>query len=79
MKQCLPDKKYLSCDGTWYYLDKERGDIPLYCMQMELCTANDIENKDAVERELINAVKQRMLEIKENYPDKKLCIRCWCT
>lgn len=69
----------LSCDGTWYYLDKERSDIPLYRMQMELCTANDIENKDAVERELINAVKQRMIEIKENYPDKKLCIRCWCT
>lgn len=69
----------LSCDGTWYYLDKERNDIPLYRMQMELCTADDTDDSDVVERELINAVKQRMLEIKENYPDKKLCIRCWCT
>ena len=69
----------LSCDGTWYYLDDGRSDIPLYRMQMELCTGDDIEDKDIVERELVNAVKQRMLQIKERYPDKKLCIRCWCT
>ncbi|MGN1119684.1 MAG: GNAT family N-acetyltransferase, partial [Oscillospiraceae bacterium] len=69
----------LSCDGTWYYLDKERSDIPLYRMQMELCTRDALENRDSVERELIKAAKQRLLEIKEHYPDKKLCIRCWCT
>lgn len=69
----------LSCDGTWYYIDEGRNDIPLYRMQMELCTADNIENEDAVKKELINAVKQRLLVIKEKYPDKKLCIRCWCT
>lgn len=69
----------LSCDGTWYYLDDERDDIPLYRMQMELCTGDEIENEDIVERTLINAAKQRMVELKEKYPDKKLCMRCWCT
>ena len=65
----------LSCDGTWYYLDKERSDIPLYRMQMELCTRDDLKNRDSVERELINSAKQRLLEIKKHYPGKKLCIR----
>ncbi|MGN0339077.1 MAG: GNAT family N-acetyltransferase [Lachnospira sp.] len=69
----------LSCDGTWYYLEDGRSDIPLYRMQMELCTRDDIENEDIVERALINAAKQRMIEIKKHYPDKKLCMRCWCT
>lgn len=69
----------LSCDGTWYYLEDGRSDIPLYRMQMELCTGNDIVNKDIVERELVNAAKYRMFEMKERYPNKKLCMRCWCT
>ncbi len=69
----------LSCDGTWYYLSEERDDIPLYRMQMELCVREDSENKGAVEKELVNAAKMRLLAIKKNYPDKKLCIRCWCT
>lgn len=69
----------LSCDGTWYYLEDNRSDIPLYRMQMELCTGENIPNKDIVERELVNAAKQRLLVIKEKHPDKRLCIRCWCT
>ena len=58
----------LSCDGTWYYLDDGRSNIPLYRMQMELCTGNDIPDKDILERKLINTAKQRMLQIKERYP-----------
>ncbi len=68
----------LCCDGTWYYLDEERTDIPLYRLQMEVCTKEEISNADQVERELIHAAKQRLLQLKEKYPDKKLCIRCWC-
>lgn len=68
----------LSCDGTWYYLDEERSDIPLYRMQIELCIKEGAQNADLIERELINTAKQRLLEIKKSYPDKKLCLRCWC-
>ena len=39
----------LSCDGTWYYLEDDRTDIPLYRMQMELCTKDEMNNKDVVE------------------------------
>lgn len=69
----------LSCDGTWYYLEDDRSDIPLYRMQMELCTKDELNNKDIVERELIHTAKERLLQLKEKYPDKKLCMRCWCT
>lgn len=68
----------LSCDGTWYYIEKERQDIPLYRMQMEICVKDGIAEQELVERQLIQAVKQRLQQIKEKYPDKKLCIRCWC-
>lgn len=68
----------LGYDGTWYYLDQNRNDIPLYRMQMELAVKEDYEDEDALERLLIEAAKKRLLEIKKRYPDKKLCIRCWC-
>lgn len=67
----------LSYDGTWYYLDNNRTDIPLYRMQMELCVENKAVDSDVVQRELINAAKGRLIQIKKGYPDKKLCIRCW--
>lgn len=69
----------LSCDGTWYYLENDRNDIPLYRMQLELCTKEGIEQIELVERDLINAAQKRMLELKEKYPNKKLCMRCFCS
>lgn len=68
----------LCCDGTWYYIDDERTDIPLYRLQMEVCIKEECSAADKVERELIHAAKQRLQQLKEKYPDKKLCIRCWC-
>lgn len=68
----------LCYDGTWYYIDEKRTDIPLYRMQMELCISDNIDNSEKVERELINSAKQRLQQIKKDYPEKKICIRCWC-
>lgn len=46
---------------------------------MELCTKEGIEQIELVERDLINAAQKRMLELKEKYPNKKLCMRCFCS
>lgn len=68
----------LSYDGTWYYIDKSRTDIPKYRMQMEVCVKEDICDTYTVKRELINKAKNHLLELKKQYPNLNLCIRCWC-
>ena len=68
----------LCCDGTWYYIDDDRTDIPLYRMQMEICIDEDINGAETVEKKLTEAAQKRLALYKEKYPDKKLCIRCWC-
>lgn len=68
----------LSYDGTWYYIDRNRTDIPVYRMQMELSIKEGVMDAAALERALIGAAKDRMRELKKQYPDKELCVRCWC-
>lgn len=68
----------LSYDATWYYLDKERDDIPLYRLQLELRTAENSEHKAEAKSKLAAAARFRLCELKHSHPDKRLCIRCWC-
>ncbi len=68
----------LSYGGTWYYLEENRNDIPLYCLQIELVIKGDIAEELAIKSALVTKLKQRLFEYKKQYPDKKLCIRCWC-
>lgn len=68
----------LCCDGTWYYIDDDRTDIPLYRMQMEICIDEDINGAETVEKKLTEEAQKRLALYKEKYPDKKICIRCWC-
>lgn len=68
----------LACDGTWYYLDEGRTDIPLYRLQMEISLNEKTTDSDEVKRNLINAAKERLTQLKKKYPNKYLCIRCWC-
>lgn len=50
----------LSYDGTWYYIDRNRTDIPVYRMQMELSIKEGVMDAAALERALIGAAKDRM-------------------
>lgn len=68
----------LCYDGTWYYLNDERDDIPFYRMQMEICIREDIDDAENVKKKLIEASQKRLEYYKEIYPKKKLCLRCWC-
>lgn len=77
----------LFCDGTWYYLDKDRMDIEAYRMQFEIVVRDAYvedskyltkEGKKDVERALLKELKRHFGEIKQQYPDKKLVMRCWC-
>lgn len=68
----------LAYDGTWYYLDKGREDIPLYRMQIELKIKENTADEFDVKVALVNALKRRLTEYKKTYADKRLCIRCWC-
>lgn len=64
-------------DGTFYYIEENREDIPLYKMQFEIRIEEGCENQDQVRRELLGALKKRFKEYKEKYPDKRMAMRCW--
>ena len=66
----------LAYDGTWFYLESKREDIPSYRMQIELFV-DDISCKKEVEVALVNEAKKHIQKFKNIYPDKKLCMRCF--
>lgn len=84
-------------DGTWYYINQERIDIPAYRMQFEIAVRDAHAEKESeeestesvteilseemqkeVERALLKELKRHFGEIKKQYPDKKIVMRCWC-
>lgn len=65
-------------DGTWYYLDKAEANLPSYRMQMEIAIAEECTGKKEVKQRLIAMEKEHFAEYKKKYPDKELCLRCWC-
>lgn len=65
-------------DGTWYYLNRGVNHIPAYLMNLELCVAPDEEDDNEIRTGLLEKVKQQFNHYQQQYPDKKLVLRCWC-
>lgn len=65
-------------DGIWYYIEKNRDDIPLYRLQFELSVKENCSEEKEIRRLLLQALKERLKEFSNCYPDKRIAMRCWC-
>ena len=63
-------------DGTWYYLNKKDMNLPLYRMQIDVATSKDAPKN--TRRELIRTLQEHFKKYTVEYPNRKLCMRCWC-
>lgn len=66
----------LAWDGTWYYLNNTKVNLPMYRMQMEVVTTKEAPKE--TRRLLIRAEQEHFKKYTEKYPERNLCMRCWC-